>query len=357
MHNDSVDNSNNAVQTSSKVEIGQVIRTSVSSDSVFLRTEEVPNVQTQESTLTEGTVQTQESTVESPVADAPTQENSPLTDFPARESNSNSQTTDIVARISASVNETQNQESTIESQEAKSNEEPETTVNQEKNSPGEQVAEHQEQVEEKVSDESTTVDTVAPAEDRLPSSRSGNEIEECNSVSKLPKVIVRKSINAALKRVSLQKGTEIEEDLKITELNSTENEAHDGQVNRSIEQANQDETDKSGKAQQEQETESPLPLLSYQSDGDQPDVQDKDVRLKTPPNSIVDEAEYGDQTAIGNSVNNEVAGLNDNTTEDVNTADNITTTISSEKIDSDAIELGVAPTSSNGEDTPQNQDE
>ena len=356
-----MDNSNNAVQTSSKVEIGQVIRTSVSSDSVFLRTEDVPNVQTQESTLTEGTVQTQESTVESPVADAPIQENSPLTDFPARESNSNSQTTDIVARISASVNETQNQESTIESQEAKSSKEPETTVSQENNSPGEQVAEHQEQVEEKVSDESTTVDTVAPTEDRPPSSRSGNEIEECNSVSKLPKVIVRKSINAALKRVSLQKGTEIEEDLKITELNSTENEAHDGQVNRSIEQANQDETDKSGNednsAQQEQETESPLPLLPYQSDGDQPDVQDKDVRLKTPPNSTVDEAEYGDQTAIGDSVNSEGAGMNDNTTEDVNTADNITTTISSEKIDSDAIELGVAPTSSNGEDSTQNQDE
>ena len=45
---------------------------------------------------------------------------------------------------------------------------------------------------------------------RPPSSVSRKEIDECNSVSQLPKVIVKKSINAAVNRLSLHKDDEVE---------------------------------------------------------------------------------------------------------------------------------------------------
>ena len=45
---------------------------------------------------------------------------------------------------------------------------------------------------------------------RPPSSVSRKEIDECNSLSQLPKVIVRKSINRAIKRLSLHKDDEAE---------------------------------------------------------------------------------------------------------------------------------------------------
>ena len=45
---------------------------------------------------------------------------------------------------------------------------------------------------------------------RPPSSLSRKEIDECNSLSQLPKVIVRKSINRAIKRLSLHKDDEAE---------------------------------------------------------------------------------------------------------------------------------------------------
>ena len=63
---------------------------------------------------------------------------------------------------------------------------------------------------DEVVSEQTDGATVEENAARPPSSVSRKEIDECNSMSQLPKVIVKKSINAAVNRLSLHKDDEVE---------------------------------------------------------------------------------------------------------------------------------------------------
>ena len=98
------------------------------------------------------------------------------------------------AAHSVQFGESANQEPTI----TESNE---TTEPEQKGEAGDEVSSKQPEV-------AAVEDNVA----RPPSSASRKEIDECNSVSQLPKVIVKKSINAAVNRLSLQKDSSTEGD-------------------------------------------------------------------------------------------------------------------------------------------------
>ena len=70
--------------------------------------------------------------------------------------------------------------------------------------------EQKQEAGDEVMSELPDVAVVEESAARPPSSLSRREIDECNSVSQLPKVIVKKSINAAVKRLSLHKDDEVE---------------------------------------------------------------------------------------------------------------------------------------------------
>ena len=70
--------------------------------------------------------------------------------------------------------------------------------------------EQKQEAGDEVTSELPDVAVVEESTARPPSSLSRREIDECNSVSQLPKVIVKKSINAAVKRLSLHKDDEVE---------------------------------------------------------------------------------------------------------------------------------------------------
>ena len=243
--------------------MGQVVRTSISSDSVFIRDPQTP--------------QTQESTVESQVSDTQTQEST--VESPAEEETPNKL-----------------QECTVENN----------------------VTDDEKYTRDEVSQEKITA--VGDGEDKVeenggirpPSSSSRNEVDECNSVTQLPKVIVRKSINAAVNRLSYQKDAEDDNDIDGEETKDTETveNVQKSQINGSTgeepEQAKDEEKTSRGEngiTELEEQTVEQLPATNSQSEVEQ--AKDK-VPPSTPPNSTIDEIEssHYDENSHTTGVNN-----------------------------------------------------
>ena len=166
-----VSENNQNANSSSKVEIGHVVSTS-SSDSVFVLNEQAaPDTDTKEN-----------------VIETPQAQNAPL-----------------------------DEKSVV-------NEEPV------KSEPNEAPEPERKEVEasDEVPSEQSGVAAVEPEEKeaRPPSNTSRNDIDECNSVSQLPKAIVRKSINAAVNRLSLPKEPSGEDDdVEANKVQGTQPEA------------------------------------------------------------------------------------------------------------------------------------
>ena len=105
--------------------------------------------------------------------------------------------------------------------------------------PHETAEPQQEEVGDEATPEQPAADGATVQEEnaaRPPSSMSRKEIDECNSLSQLPKVIVRKSINGAIKRLSLHKDDEAETSGNAKEEQPEVAVPQDGQVNQPSQQ-------------------------------------------------------------------------------------------------------------------------
>lgn len=168
-NNGPVDSKDDNLKSSSKIEIGKVLYSTMSTDNVFTRDEA-------------SETQTQESIIDSQVDDSEQVENTTANQEQStpHEATENEASQEEAAPEEATQNVTSHWKYT------------ETAITTKQQHPDEGDG---------------PSPKVAPAEEELvrpQSSNSKGEIDQCNSVNQLPKVIVDKSINAAVYRLSLR---------------------------------------------------------------------------------------------------------------------------------------------------------